>query len=125
MTGVEILASTEIAKDFLYNWDIFWKTYSFTILLFFVIGIITGICIFVDWTDLLLSIVMSGLIGIIVGAIVGALLGAAFANPSSCISEYKVILSDNVLMSEFTDKYEIINQEGRIYTVREKDWSEE
>ena len=120
MTGVEILASTEIAKDFLYNWDIFYKTYSFTILLFFVVGIITGIGTFVDWIDLLLSIVMSGLIGIIVGAIAGAIMGAALADPSGYISEYKVILSDNVLMNEFTDKYEIIDQEGKIYTVRER-----
>lgn len=120
MNGVEVLASTEIAKVSSYNWSIFWKTYSFVLLLFFVVGIIVGIYTFVNWIDLLLSIVMAGLIGIIIGAIAGFLLGFSFAKPLSYISEYKVILSDDVSMNEFMDKYEIIDQEGRIYTVRER-----
>ncbi len=35
--------------------------------------------------------------------------------------EYKVTISDDVKFSEFTDKYEIISQEGKIYTVKLKD----
>lgn len=34
---------------------------------------------------------------------------------------YKVTISDDVKFSEFTDKYEIISQEGKIYTVKLKD----
>lgn len=35
--------------------------------------------------------------------------------------EYKVTIDDSVSMNEFLNKYEIINQEGKIYTVKEKE----
>lgn len=35
--------------------------------------------------------------------------------------EYKVTISDEVSMNEFLEKYEIISQEGKIYTVRERE----
>lgn len=34
--------------------------------------------------------------------------------------EYKVIVDDSVSMNEFLDKYEILDQEGKIYTVKER-----
>lgn len=34
--------------------------------------------------------------------------------------EYKVTISDEVSMNEFMKKYEIINQEGKIYTIKER-----
>ncbi len=34
--------------------------------------------------------------------------------------EYEVIVDDSVSMNEFLDKYEIIDQEGKIYTVKER-----
>lgn len=43
-----------------------------------------------------------------------------FVNHQS-YQEYKVTISDEVKFSEFTDKYEIINQEGKIYTVKLKE----
>ena len=35
--------------------------------------------------------------------------------------EYKVTIDDSVSMNEFLDKYEILDQEGKIYTVKEKE----
>ena len=35
--------------------------------------------------------------------------------------EYKVTIDDSVSMNEFLDKYEIIDQEGKIYTVKERE----
>lgn len=35
--------------------------------------------------------------------------------------EYKVTISNEVNFNEFNDKYEILNQEGKIYTIKEKD----
>jgi hypothetical protein len=35
--------------------------------------------------------------------------------------EYKVTIDDSVSMNEFLDKYEILDQEGKIYTVRERE----
>jgi cellulose synthase/poly-beta-1,6-N-acetylglucosamine synthase-like glycosyltransferase len=36
-------------------------------------------------------------------------------------TEYKVVIDDSVLMNEFLDKYEILGQEGKIYTVKERE----
>ena len=35
--------------------------------------------------------------------------------------EYKVTVDDSVSMNEFLDKYEILDQEGKIYTVKERE----
>ena len=35
--------------------------------------------------------------------------------------EYKVTISDDVSLTEFNEKYEIIEQDGKIYTVRERE----
>ena len=36
-------------------------------------------------------------------------------------TEFKVAIDDSVSMNEFLDKYEILDQEGKIYTVKEKE----
>ena len=35
--------------------------------------------------------------------------------------EYKATIEDSVSMNEFLDRYEILDQEGKIYTIREKE----
>ena len=37
------------------------------------------------------------------------------------IIEYKVIISDDVNLKDFNERYEIIDQEGEIYTICEKE----
>lgn len=36
------------------------------------------------------------------------------------VTEYKVIIDDSVKYVEFVEKYEVVDQEGEIYTVRER-----
>lgn len=36
-------------------------------------------------------------------------------------TRYDVTISDEVKLTEFNEKYEIIEQKGKIYTIREKD----
>ena len=36
------------------------------------------------------------------------------------VTEYKIIISDNVKFNEFNDRYIIVEQEGKIYTIRER-----
>ena len=55
-----------------------------------------------------------------VGAIIGLLLAALFRTPTKYETQYKVTISDEVSMNDFLEKYEIIETEGKIYTVREK-----
>ena len=35
--------------------------------------------------------------------------------------EYKATIEDSVSMNEFLDRYEILDQEGKIYTMRERE----
>ena len=37
------------------------------------------------------------------------------------VTDYKVIIDNSVKYVEFTEKYEVIDQEGEIYTIREKE----
>lgn len=44
----------------------------------------------------------------------------AIRTPSDIYTQYKVTISDTVNFKEFTQKYEVINVDGEIYTVVEK-----
>lgn len=48
-------------------------------------------------------------------------LGAISNKNSVDYIEYKVTIDDSVSMNEFLDKYEILDQEGKIYTVKERE----
>jgi hypothetical protein len=50
----------------------------------------------------------------------GLMAGTIFSIPTTHKVQYKVTISDEVSMNEFLEKYEIIEQEGKIYTIEEK-----
>lgn len=52
--------------------------------------------------------------------ILGFIALAILAVDTTEVTEYKVTIDDSVKYVEFTEKYEVIDQEGEIYTVREK-----
>ena len=111
MIGVEILATTEIAVD--YAWD--WKVYCITIAITSVVSaILTFLMYHQDLEDILTGLVA----GLLIGAIIGVL-PASINKPIAYETEYKVTIADEVSMNEFMAKYKIVNQEGKIYTVRE------
>lgn len=45
---------------------------------------------------------------------------AIFCVDTTKVTEYKVIIDDSVKYNEFIEKYEVIDQEDEIYTVRER-----
>lgn len=114
MTGVEILAMEEVVTAYAFNWGAYIITLIVTVFICGVIGIITG------WP----LNVLSGLcVGMIVGFLVGGILGLlpGFTTlPKEYETRYKVTISDEVFMNDFLERYEIIDQEGKIYTVRER-----
>lgn len=63
------------------------------------------------------------LIGSLIGIFFGVMLTICTSKKTDKIDyvEYKVTVSDEVNFNEFHDKYEIIDQEGKIYTVRERE----
>lgn len=69
-------------------------------------------------------IIFSGLA--ILFLILGAFCGKMIAKQTSVFShyEYKVLIEDSVPLNEFNEKYEIVDQEGQIYTVIEREVEE-
>lgn len=56
----------------------------------------------------------------VVAGIIGIIMWAAFT-PLLKYNEYKVTIDDTVSLNEFNSRYEIIEQEGKIYTIIEKE----
>ena len=65
------------------------------------------------------GIIIALLVGVL-SIVVGAGVDAATAQPTGEY-EYKITISDEVSMNDFLEKYEIIDQEGKIFTVKERD----
>ena len=116
MAGVEILAVEEVAVGFGFNWLYFWIAVG----IFIGVGLITGlITSYLECDFIMLGICIS--IFIPIGMFFGLIYGFADAPQTAYETQYKVAISDEVKMNEFLEKYEIIDQEGKIYTVRERD----
>lgn len=108
MPGVEILATGEGMTDFEPNSAVF--------LFVLALSIIGGV--------ILSSKDKEYGFGAIVGLFIGLCAGFLFAvvvgiTEIEYYPTYKVTISDEVSMNEFTNRYEILEQEGKIYTVKE------
>ena len=117
MTGVEILSSETIYEITSYPW---------LIAVFAGIGFLTSlICFIFYWSDMGFDVEDFGIILVctLVGSILGFLAFIAFTPETDTVHhiEYKVTIDNSVSMNEFLDKYEIIDQEGKIYTVKERE----
>ena len=110
MTGVEILAAQEVTITG-WHWVAFIITFGLILCVFLALGFATS-----NKLDRF---------GLIVSLIAGILLGGLFSSVTASVipigheTQYKVTISDEVSMNEFLERYEIIEQEGKIYTVRE------
>ena len=114
--GVEILSQAEVGT----NTSMDWAVFGLFTTLFFVIGLTVAVMQIcptgVEW----LGCVLIGLMVGALGSLFGGLVGRAVGEPTEFETQYKVIISDEVQMNEFLEKYEIVDQEGKIYTIREK-----
>ena len=115
MPGVEILHSSEVLASGGFNGEIF----IFTFIICIIIGFITGIIMTIISLD---EGWMIGwlFIGLICGLLLGAIMGDISSTPKKSETHYKVLISDEVSMNEFLGHYEIVDQEGKIYTVKER-----
>ena len=115
MTGVDILALEEVAIDWAYNWMAFWIMFAVSLIVSAILGIVQTVQSG-DWEDFAAYII----VGFFIGTFAAVLLGDITETPIKYTNEYKVTISDEMSMNEFVAKYEIIDQEGKIYTVRER-----
>ena len=117
MTGVEILAAEEVVAATAFCWPAFWS-----ILGVFLIGMII-LGLYLNYTENagIGFVIFCIVLGLVAGTMLGAIVGGAIGEPIEYETEYKVIIDDTVSMTEFLDKYEILDQEGKIYTVKERE----
>lgn len=111
MNGVEILSSETIYNTILPEWCI---AFGFVLGMAFIVATIFT---FLDGYNILGCICLVFMIASIVVACLGGTLSKTDINHI----EYKVTIDDSVSMNEFLDKYEILDQEGKIYTVKERE----
>lgn len=109
MEGVTVLAQ-EMVRDF--NIGDFIGMTLFIAIAFCVITVITF-----DIDEVRGAVIII-CISIVIGLGGGFITGRFSNNP---VPQYKVMISEEVSMIEFYEKYEIIDQEDLIFTVREKD----
>lgn len=115
MTGIEILAAQEVVTKYALNWTACWIVFSIIFGIFILIGILVSLYDG-DWKNLLIGAIC----GLAFGLLFSPIFGAALRTPVAYETQYKVTISDEMPMNEFLEKYEIIDQEGKIYTIREK-----
>lgn len=116
MNGIEILSTVEAVAKHTSNWWLAGFIYLGVILL-------TGIMSYnlADYMDKVKEAIMGCFIGALVGIIFWGITVVITDIPVSYETHYKFTINDSVLMNEFLDKYEILDQDGKIYTIREKE----
>lgn len=113
MTGVEVLAVQDVLTGYIYNWT----AYAIAFIVIFVVS--TGIAVLI-YGKRPEDIIASMILGCIVAAFF-AMLPTQAVSSKQYETQYKVLISNEVSMNEFVAKYEIISQEGCIYTVRNRE----
>ncbi len=111
MNGVEILSSETIYNTILPGWC---GALAFALM----IASCIGVGVFSTYGKFGLTITSCVLI---VASVVVVALALSSNHNSVNHIEYKVTIDDSVSMNEFLDKYEILDQEGKIYTVKERE----
>lgn len=111
LDGITLLdAGTKVIS---YTWGWSWGGFIIAIIAIFLV-VISILCL-VDG--------VGGEIFFIAGIFVGmfSLFMFAHGKPAKTITTYSVIIDDSVLMTEFYDKYEVLNIQGKIFTITERE----
>ena len=109
LNGIEVLNDGYINKDF-----------PLWMLIFIVIFLVIGVfCIFgIEMKTKLIGITSSTICFILLVS------GIIISNQPSDIIQYQVTIDESVSMVEFNERYEVIEVEGKIYTIVEKEESD-
>lgn len=120
MAGVEILSTEKIVSEYMQYFDskIFWITFLIT---FLVAIIITILVILTSDNATTKDVLACGIFVVIFSCVMGTTFGWSAHKPVAYKTQYKVTISDEVKMNEFNKRYEVIDQEGKIYTVEKRE----
>ena len=113
MPGVEILNTTIYYKDVLPTWTII---FIIAVLAIPMILIIIGKTFDID------SIFRYGVIFLIIGVLACVAVCLLTCQPANAIDyiEHEAFIDDSVSFVDFNKKYNVIDQKGKIYIIREK-----
>lgn len=90
------------------------------VLIFAIINVV-GLSLDLDITNDINSMDKLLILLVIIGGMTGGLIGEILSKRVSIgDTTYDVLIGDNVSFNEFNKRYEIISQNGNIYTVKEK-----
>lgn len=118
MNGIEILASEEVAVEWA-SWS--WSSFWIGVAIAFAVSLIAGFIFACQEDDIFAGLIMFGCMLIGVGSVLGVAFGKKVVEPIKYETHYKVIVDESVSMTEFNEKYEMLEQEDKIYTVRERE----
>ena len=111
LDGITLLdTGTKIVS---YTWG--WSWGGFIAAIFAILLIVAFILCIIDGTgeEIFLAV------GIFIGML--SLFIFAHAKPAKTINTYSVIIDDSVSMTEFYDKYEVLDIQGKIFTITERE----
>lgn len=108
LNGVEIL-SQEVIPVMKFHYD--WKIIAVTLLVMMFVYALASL-LFDDTIGTILAIFV---------ILIGACIGCTTRDKVSEYIQYKVTISDDVNFVEFTERYEVLKQDDKIYTIRERD----
>lgn len=90
-------------------------------------GCNVGLMIFVGFSITIIGIIIAiicdeesiAFLGVLLGLFIGIWVGFTTGEPEYALT-YKVTISDTVSLNNFNEKYEILEQDGKIYTIKER-----
>ena len=111
LDGITLLdAGTKVIS---YTWG--WTWGGFIAAIFAILLIVASIICMIDGTGGDIFFIAAIFVGML------SLFIFAHAKPAKTINTYSVIIDDSVSMTEFYDKYEVLNIEGKIFTITERE----
>ena len=120
MQGIEILSTAEVVTEYTYNYRLAGIVYLFLVIGCGIFGAVASYANNVPWlAGAGIGILVSGIMGILLFVMVCA----ASQEPIAYETQYKVLLDESIQLTEFLEKYEILDQDGKIYIIRERNLS--
>lgn len=118
MKGIEILSQSEVGCGLAINWTSVIIVTTIAAIVFFISIIrLASPMDIEEW----LATCATTLVWSAIVFLVATLIAVVVAKPATNETHYKVTISDEVSMNEFLEQYEIIDQEGKIYTIKERE----
>lgn len=116
MNGITILSERQI-EIFGLNGTVLWITVPFCAAIAIFFTILYGVNEYYEWQAIVLFTFMSAILGAMIGFLIGVALSEVI--PKGFETVYDVLIDESVSMTEFYERYEIIDQRGRIFTIKE------